>query len=97
MAWAYLALFFERVERPEVAAILYGATTLQLHMAIVDEVPAAADRLDAVLGNTTSSPTDVDGPTNHSVGAGLMTRHTPEPRTAVRPSASVISPRQNII
>jgi len=48
---AYLAVVFERMERPEVAATIYGTSTHDASMARVVNRPSAVARLQAVLGD----------------------------------------------
>ena len=47
--FAYLAVFFDRVERPEIAATLYGTTAR--HPSLVNR-PGVVDHLRSVLGET---------------------------------------------
>ena len=51
-ALALLAVFFDRAEKPEVAATLYGATTHQPAATVVGDLPVVVDHLRAVLGDT---------------------------------------------
>jgi hypothetical protein len=47
---AYLAMFFDRTEQPEVAATLYGAASRYGSLTVVVGLAGAVDRLRAVLG-----------------------------------------------
>ena len=47
---AYLAVFFERFERPEIAATVYGASTRHGISAMVIDLPSVVDHLCSVLG-----------------------------------------------
>ncbi len=48
---ASLAVFFDRFERPEIAATVYGASTRQASISLVPNLPAAVDHLREVLGD----------------------------------------------
>ena len=47
---ANLAVFFDRIERPEIAATVYGASTHHASIVMVTDLPAVVDHLRAVLG-----------------------------------------------
>ena len=47
---ANLAVFFDRIERPEIAATVYGASTGHASIDIVANLPAVVDHLRSVLG-----------------------------------------------
>jgi hypothetical protein len=47
---AYRAVFFDRFERPEIAATLYGASTRHGISAMVMDLPHVVDHLCSVLG-----------------------------------------------
>ena len=49
---AYLAVFFDRFERPEIAATVYGASTRHGISAMVIDLPSVVDHLCSVLGQT---------------------------------------------
>jgi hypothetical protein len=51
-ALAYLAVCFDRIDRPDVAATLYGASTHQAIAQNIVDLPAAVDRLRTTLGHT---------------------------------------------
>ncbi len=48
---ASLAVFFDRFERPEIAATVYGASTRQASISLVPNLPAVVDHLRSVLGD----------------------------------------------
>ncbi len=48
---ASLAVFFDRFERPEVAATVYGASTRQASISLVPNLPAVVEHLRSVLGD----------------------------------------------
>ena len=50
-AFAYLAVCFDRLDRPDVAATLYGASTNQAIGQLTVELPAVVDHLRAALGD----------------------------------------------
>ena len=45
-------MFFDRFERPEIAATVYGASTRQASISLVPNLPAVVDHLRSVLGDT---------------------------------------------
>jgi tetratricopeptide (TPR) repeat protein len=47
---ASLAVFFDRFERPEIAATVYGASTRQASISLVPNLPAVVEHLRSVLG-----------------------------------------------
>jgi predicted ATPase/class 3 adenylate cyclase len=51
--FASLAVFFDRFERPEIAAIIYGASTRQASISLVPHLPDVVSHLRSVLGITT--------------------------------------------
>ena len=51
--FASLAVFFDRFERPEVAATIYGAGTRQASIGLVPHLPDVVAHLRSVLGATT--------------------------------------------
>ena len=53
IALVKLALFFDRVEQPEIAATIYGATTNYAMTSAMFPVPIAVDHLRTVLGDAT--------------------------------------------
>jgi predicted ATPase len=48
---ASLSVFFDRFERPEIAATVYGASTRQASIGLVPNLPAVVDHLRSVLGD----------------------------------------------
>jgi predicted ATPase/class 3 adenylate cyclase len=48
---ASLAVFFDRFERPEIAATVYGASTRQASISLVPNLPAVVEHLRSVLGD----------------------------------------------
>ena len=48
---ASLAVFFDRFERPEIAATVYGASTRQASISLVPDLPAVVDHLRGALGD----------------------------------------------
>jgi tetratricopeptide (TPR) repeat protein len=48
---AYLAIFFDRVEEPRIAATIYGAASRSGSISLVPQLAAAIDHLRAVLGS----------------------------------------------
>ena len=48
---ASLTVFFDRFERPDVAATVYGASTRQASIGLVPNLPAVVDHLRSVLGD----------------------------------------------
>ena len=51
--FASLAVFFDRFERPEVAATIYGASTRQASISLVPHLPEVVSHLRSVLGEST--------------------------------------------
>ena len=51
--FASLAVFFDRFERPEIAATIYGASTHQASISLVPHLPDVVTHLQSVLGGTT--------------------------------------------
>jgi predicted ATPase/class 3 adenylate cyclase len=49
---ASLAIFFDRLDRPEIAATVYGASTNDASIQVVIDLPTAVDHLRSVLGQT---------------------------------------------
>ena len=49
---AYLAVFFDRFERPEIAATVYGASTRHGISTMVMDLPKVVDHLCRMLGQT---------------------------------------------
>jgi hypothetical protein len=43
-------VFFDRFERPEIAATVYGASTRQASISLVPNLPAVVEHLRSVLG-----------------------------------------------
>jgi hypothetical protein len=50
---ASLAVFFDRFERPEIAATIYGASTRQASIGLVPHLPDVVARLRSALGEAT--------------------------------------------
>jgi hypothetical protein len=44
-------VFFDRFERPEIAATVYGASTRQASISLVPNLPAVVENLRSVLGD----------------------------------------------
>ncbi len=44
-------MFFDRFERPEIAATVYGASTRQASISLVPDLPAVVDHLRSALGD----------------------------------------------
>ena len=44
-------MFFDRFERPEIAATVYGASTRQASISLVPDLPAVVDHLRGMLGD----------------------------------------------
>ncbi len=51
--FASLAMFFDRFERPEIAATIYGASTRQASISLVPHLPEVVAHLRSVLGEDT--------------------------------------------
>jgi predicted ATPase/class 3 adenylate cyclase len=75
MAFAYLALFFDRFDRPEVAATLYGASTNHTVINSVIDLPGAVDHLRTVLGDVVFEKCAVSGAGMDPVDAVSYARH----------------------
>ena len=75
MAFANLAVCFDRLDQPDVAATIYGASTLQAVSQYVLELPGVVDHLRAVLGDTAFDNCAATGAAMDAADAVAYARH----------------------
>jgi hypothetical protein len=75
LVFANLAVCFDRIDQPDVAATIYGASTLQPVSQLVLELPGVVDHLRAVLGDTAFDNCAATGAAMDAADAVAYARH----------------------
>jgi predicted ATPase/class 3 adenylate cyclase len=75
LVFANLAVCFDRFDQPDVAATIYGASTLQAVSQYVVELPGVVDHLRAVLGDTAFDNCAATGAAMDTADAVPYARH----------------------
>lgn len=86
-ALAYLAVFFDRIDRPEIAATLYGTTAHQDGSSVVADIPGVLDHLQGVLGEAAFDAAVASGAVMESAAAVQYARHQIQIARAQPPDA----------
>ena len=75
LVFGNLAVCFDRIDQPDVAATIYGASTLQPVGQYVGELPGVVDHLRAVLGDTAFDNCAATGAAMDAADAVAYARH----------------------